>query len=151
MNISKPIKRFSAALLDAFIALIISIIVIFIVSAPLAFSSLLENSSDNMYALASLSYFVYAFLFMNSAIIIQMFFWRKGTSIGKHILKMKVVDKDTKLPIGFWKMAFRELIVKYVSGLFFGLGFLWIVIDSENHQAWHDKILSTLVVSQEEF
>lgn len=146
MNISSPGKRLFAAILDLLISFIISIVVLFIVGAPLAFSSVMNNASDPMFMFASFSYAIYAFLFFNSAFIVQMFFWSKGTSIGKHLLRMKVIDRDSQLPISFWKMAFRELIVKYVSGLFFGLGFLWILIDSQYHQAWHDKILNTLVI-----
>ncbi len=146
MNISKPSKRLFAAFLDAAISCIISIIMAVAVGMPMAFSPALENANEKVYMFAVLSYALYAFLFLNSAFIVQMFFWRKGTSIGKHLLKMTVVDRDSQIPVSFWKMAFRELIVKYVSGLFFGLGFLWILIDSQYHQAWHDKILSTLVV-----
>lgn len=150
MNISTPVKRLFAAILDMLISFAISIIVLVIVGAPLKFSPIMNNVSDQMFMIASFSYAAYAFLFLNSAFIIQLFFWSKGTSIGKHLLKMKVVDKHSQLPISFWKMAFRELIVKYVSGLFFGLGFLWILIDSQYHQAWHDKILNTLVIDIDE-
>lgn len=146
MNISTPQKRLLAAVLDSLISAFISLIVLFIVGIPFAFSSFVENASDQVFIIASLSYAVYAFIFFNSALIIQMFFWAKGESVGKHILKMKVVEKDSQVPLNFWKMAFREIIGKYISGLFFSLGFLWIIIDSKNHQAWHDKILNTVVI-----
>lgn len=146
MNISNPGKRLFAFILDMLISFLISIAVLFIISAPLKFFPLSTFINDKISVLAIISYVISAILFFNSAFIIQMFFWSKGSSIGKHLLKMKVVDKNSKLPIGFWKMAFRETILKYVSSLYFGLGFLWIIIDSQSHQAWHDKILETVVV-----
>ena len=42
-------------------------------------------------------------------------------------------------------MLGREWIGKWISGLIFLLGYVWILIDKEN-QGWHDKILATYVV-----
>src|SRR5690606_15441256 len=47
---------------------------------------------------------------------------------------------------GFLTMLFREWIGKWISGLIFGLGFLWILFDRDN-QGWHAKIASTYVVA----
>lgn len=93
-------------------------------------------------------YAIYAIVMVVITISLQLYFWSKSTSMGKALLKMKVVDKDSYEPVGFWKMVLRELIIKHVSGICFGLGYLWILIDSQTHQSWHDKILNTLVVEK---
>lgn len=77
--------------------------------------------------------------------LLQVYFWTKSTSLGKAMLGMKVVNKQDGQGIGFFMMLLRELILKRVSELFCGLGYLWILIDKDN-QAWHDKILDTIVV-----
>ena len=43
-------------------------------------------------------------------------------------------------------LLIREWIGKSISALVLSLGFLWILIDKEN-QGWHDKLMSTYVVS----
>lgn len=68
----------------------------------------------------------------------------RGTTPGKHLLHMRVI-KESGADAGFWTMLGREWIGKCVSGMFFALGYVWIIIDREN-QGWHDKILATYVV-----
>ena len=68
----------------------------------------------------------------------------RGTTPGKHLLGMRVVKEDGR-HAGFLTMLFREWIGKWISGVVFGLGFLWILFDRDN-QGWHDKIASTYVV-----
>ncbi len=69
----------------------------------------------------------------------------KGMTLGKWLLREKVVEKLTGNYPGFWRMVLRETIGKGVSGIIFGLGFLWAIWDKDN-QAWHDKIAGTVVV-----
>jgi uncharacterized RDD family membrane protein YckC len=42
-------------------------------------------------------------------------------------------------------MVLRESFGKTLSGIFFGLGYLWALWDRDS-QAWHDKIAGTLVI-----
>jgi len=46
-------------------------------------------------------------------------------------------------------MLLREWIGRWLSGLLFGLGYLWILLDKDR-QAWHDKLASTYVVERRE-
>jgi uncharacterized RDD family membrane protein YckC len=55
------------------------------------------------------------------------------------------VVKETGAGAGFGTMLVREWIGKWISGLIFGLGYLWILIDKDR-QGWHDKLVSTYVV-----
>ncbi len=71
------------------------------------------------------------------------FFGTTGQTPGKNILKIKVVSTDG-LPMTFSK-GFRRWIGYYVSGITFGLGFLWIIWDKDK-QAFEDKIAKTYVV-----
>ncbi len=67
-----------------------------------------------------------------------------GTSPGKMTLGMYVHSKATGKRIGFWSMLLRESIGKWLSGLVFGIGYIWILFDGDN-QAWHDKLIDSAV------
>lgn len=68
----------------------------------------------------------------------------RGATVGKKVFGMKVVREDGG-PIGFWRSLLRHTIGYWISGLFFGLGFIWIGFDPHK-QGWHDKIAGTYVV-----
>lgn len=77
-----------------------------------------------------------------------LFLLSEGTSPGKQLLGMWVMKRDGRRA-GFFTMLIRETIGKIISGMLFSLGFLWILFDREN-QGWHDKLLGTYVVRQDE-
>ncbi|MDP1858699.1 MAG: RDD family protein [Gemmatimonadaceae bacterium] len=70
---------------------------------------------------------------------------RRGTTPGKRVMGLQVVRTQTGDIPGFGVMFVREVVGRFVSGVFLGLGYLWAVFDM-NGQAWHDKIASTVVV-----
>lgn len=82
---------------------------------------------------------------MISVAAIKMAFWYDGTTLGKALLSMKVIDKDTKQKLSFWKMCFRQTIGKFISTLVMNVGFIWILIDNDK-QGWHDKMCNDIVV-----
>src|SRR5690606_17727183 len=85
-------------------------------------------------------------MFLGAAyIVVGAYFWSKGTSPGKQTLGMYVYDKRTGYRLGFWSMAVREVIGKWISGLIFSLGFLWILLDDEE-QGRHAKLVSAVVL-----
>ncbi len=72
-------------------------------------------------------------------------FWiLKSATIGKMLVKVKIVDAKTNK-----RASPLQCIVRYlgyiVSALPLGLGFIWIAFDRKK-QGWHDKIARTLVV-----
>ncbi len=69
---------------------------------------------------------------------------RTGSTIGKKILRLKVVDTNYNRP-NLKQTLIRETIGKFVSGFPLGLGFLNILKD-KNYQSWHDKLAKTYVV-----
>jgi len=79
-------------------------------------------------------------------LVFYLFLWAQGLTLGKLILGMRVI-KTTGERAGFWRMALREIIGKFVSAIVILLGFLWIIWDKD-HQGWHDKIADTLVVAE---
>ena len=76
--------------------------------------------------------------------VAEFVFYAKSQSIGKRILGLQVISSIDGKPLGFWKMLFRELIVKSACNVLF-LGYIWILIDDKN-RGWHDKILDTYVI-----
>lgn len=78
-------------------------------------------------------------------LIMQMLYWKNGTSFGKSRMKLYVVNKETGKTLSMGYMVLREVIGKAVSALVLLLGFAWILIDKDK-QAWHDKLVSSIVV-----
>lgn len=72
------------------------------------------------------------------------FVHKKGATIGKMALKLRVVTQTYEQP-SLKTIFLRETIGKWISMLGFGLGSLWVLID-KNRQAWHDKIAHTYIV-----
>jgi uncharacterized RDD family membrane protein YckC len=79
------------------------------------------------------------------------FFWnfcyrqgKTGQSIGKSVLKFKVISEKTWQPIGFW-LSFVRQLAHYVDQLICNLGYLWPLWD-DKRQTIADKIMSTVCV-----
>ncbi len=86
---------------------------------------------------------VIATYFVGPAIIVLWWVVSGGQSPGKWLMSIRIVKADgTRLGIGTG-------IVRYVgytiSGLFFSLGYLWMIGDSHK-QTWHDKLAKTYVI-----
>jgi uncharacterized RDD family membrane protein YckC len=69
----------------------------------------------------------------------------KGLTPGKYLVGEPVVDRLTGGQPGLGTMLLREIVGKWVSGILFGLGYLWAIRDKDG-QAWHDKIAGTVVI-----
>jgi uncharacterized RDD family membrane protein YckC len=67
-----------------------------------------------------------------------------GQTVGKRALRIRVIDFRAGGPIGYGR-GFLRNIAKLLSGFVFGLGYLWMLWDSEK-QTWHDKLATTVVV-----
>lgn len=68
---------------------------------------------------------------------------KTGQSLGRKFLHIAVLDWDGN-PIGIGKAFYREVIGRWVSSLFFYLGFLWAFWDKDK-QMWHDKMAKSFV------
>jgi uncharacterized RDD family membrane protein YckC len=73
-----------------------------------------------------------------------LFFWTTaGRTPGKYLMGLRVLVKSGA------KLKLRHAILRYagyyLSGLAFGVGFLWILVDDER-RGWHDRLAGTLVI-----
>jgi uncharacterized RDD family membrane protein YckC len=68
-------------------------------------------------------------------------FWTHGgQTLGLRAWKIKVLTLDHK-PVS-WNQALFRFATAIVSWAFFGLGFLWILIDKDK-RSWHDHLSKT--------
>jgi len=89
------------------------------------------------------------FLFEALVLIITIVFWREwgGTTPGKKLLGIKIVDAKTKKDITN-KQAITRSLGYIPSTLLFGIGFL-MVIFRKDKRALHDLLADTIVVYEE--
>jgi uncharacterized RDD family membrane protein YckC len=73
------------------------------------------------------------------------YFWStRGRTIGMGVMNIKVVKTDGS-PLSFLMAGARGTAGYYLSGLVFGLGYLWFFIDAQK-ETWHDKVFKTDVL-----
>ena len=131
--------RLAAYLIDIFV---IGIILLFI-QIPVA---IVEMSFPELFIFKP---FIFRFtVFDIFYFIIQLVYFScftafTGTTIGKRLFNLVVVDEEGN-KISFFKALFRESIGKYLSGILC-LGYLMIFIDKQN-RALHDFICDTSVI-----
>jgi uncharacterized RDD family membrane protein YckC len=83
--------------------------------------------------------------YMLMKIIYQAFFvMQYGASLGKIVMKIRVIDINT-IQTPNVMVSLNRSIFRVISELFLYLGFLWGLLNPER-QTWHDKTASTLVV-----
>ena len=82
------------------------------------------------------------------------FFWnfcyrqgKSGQSIGKSVLKFKVISEKTWQPIGFWLSLVRQ-IAHYIDQLICYIGYLFPLWD-DKRQTIGDKLMNTVCVPVE--
>ena len=71
--------------------------------------------------------------------------FKNGQTPGKKLLGLRVVNYQTGAMPGFARMFLREIVGRFLSGLFLGLGYFWAIFD-KNSQTWHDKLAGTAVI-----
>lgn len=89
---------------------------------------------------------ILSFVFLLFQFFYFGFFWsRSGQSIGMKMLNIKVVRRDPDGQISFILAGLRGSFGYWISGLVFGLGFIWAAFDAHK-ETWHDKIFDTQVI-----
>lgn len=84
--------------------------------------------------------------YMALKIIYQAFFiMQYGASVGKIVMKIKVIEIKT-LQNPNVLVSINRAIFRVLSEMFFYLGFIWGMMDPAR-QTWHDKTAKTLVVN----
>ncbi|GFP19667.1 hypothetical protein HKBW3S03_01172 [Candidatus Hakubella thermalkaliphila] len=101
--------------------------------------------SEDLAGAAGVLFSVLAFVLPIAYFVWFLSLLPKGLTPGKLILGLRVVDHQTGAIPGFGRMSLREIVGRFLSGLFFGLGYFWALFD-KNAQAWHDKLAGTVVL-----
>jgi len=73
-----------------------------------------------------------------------LFVWQNGMTLGKYIMKIKVIELDTIATPGLYK-AFLRALFRIASEVFFYLGFL-LAFFLPLKQTLHDKLSTCVVV-----
>ena len=137
-RLATPLKRLGAYFLDVLIpAGAAGVLLVFSVLGRLATGGPSDAAGNTVTMLI-------AFGLLAAYCVVALVLFTRGTTPGKHLLRMRVI-KENGAGAGFLTMLGREWIGKWISGLVFSLGYIWILIDRE-HQGWHDKLLATYVV-----
>ena len=135
-RLATPGKRLGAYVLDG----VIPLGVVWFLLMGFVFDSVVTGDGSTVGGFGSLI----ALGILVAYCIVALVLFTRGTTPGKHLLHMRII-KENGADAGFWTMLGREWIGKWISGMIFSLGYVWILIDKEN-QGWHDKILATYVV-----
>ena len=128
--------RLSATVIDL-------IILFFLITLPVSMIYGADQYLNNTaYTYMGVWHFIIEFVF---PLILTIWLWlRFSATLGKMILKLKIVDIKTSGPI-----SFRQAIIRYIGYLpsFYCLllGILWVAFDNRK-QGWHDKLASTAVI-----
>ena len=69
---------------------------------------------------------------------------RRGQTLGKSAMGIRVISFETGEPIGYTGAVVRY-VGRILSSLALLLGYLWMLWDRES-QTWHDKIAGSVVV-----
>ena len=138
-KLASPGRRLGAYFMDLIIPAFALFVIILTFGGALAVSEKGKGIWASLLLLLSFALFA-------GYIIWALILFAQGTTPGKRILKMWVVKENGK-NANFLTMLIREWIGKPISGLFFMIGYLWILFD-QNNQGWHDKLVSTYVVER---
>ena len=132
-------SRFGAFLLDGVV-----FVTVLLVLALIAISAGVNVRS--FYQDYGLETFLIVFFGAEFAyLLFLLWFLARGQTPGKWLMDIRAVDKRNGSRPGLGRMLLRETLGKCVSGCFFGLGWLWAIWDRDA-QAWHDKIVRTVVL-----
>ncbi|MGH7592644.1 MAG: RDD family protein [Gemmatimonadales bacterium] len=126
-RLASPARRLAAWFMDFFIPLVVLIMMI---------GGSVAAGNFGLFLIAFLGYVIWAFILFS-----------RGMTPGKKLMGIQVVKEDGG-PANFVTMLIRETFGKWISGLVFGLGWIWILIDKDR-QGWHDKLVSTFVMKRE--
>jgi uncharacterized RDD family membrane protein YckC len=147
MNKASFFQRLAAWSIDRVILLIITLLAAtaFRVVSGMGIDTDITMREPN--ALLSLSASVFMLAIAFADFLYFGYFWsRQERSIGMGMMNIKVVKTDGR-PLSFLMAGLRGTFGYYVSGLIFGLGYLWFFVDKQQ-QTWHDKIFNTVVLTQ---
>ena len=135
--------RLIAFIIDGFIISLFGGLITFIISLVADIDLTLSNEHFSVVSETTSAILAITLVFLE--FIYFGFLWGTyGKTIGMSIFNIKVVRTGGD-QVGFFRAGLRGTVGYWVSGLIFGLGFIWALFDF-NRQAWHDKLFDTIVV-----
>jgi uncharacterized RDD family membrane protein YckC len=124
------LRRLAAQIYD----LLLLIAILFLATALILPFTAGEAVSDQQTLIYRIYILVISFFFYG-------WFWTHGgQTLGLRAWKIKVLTRDQK-PIN-WTQALLRFTTAIPSWGFFGIGFLWILVD-KNRRGWHDHLSKT--------
>lgn len=141
--LASVLTRFGAVMLDGLLPMLIFIPAVVTVYVAMTVSGGGAPSETTLGAIFFVAILTYVGFISYSALMLAL--WAYGLTPGKYLLGIRVVRIDSGVPVGFWRMALRQIIGQWAAAIVCYLGFIWVLFDA-NRQGWHDKIAKTLVV-----
>jgi len=144
MNRAGFLARFLAFLIDnialSVIAWLLSLLLVPFVSAA-------DQSSSTLFGLiAGTVGMVIAFILLLLQFLYFGWLWStSGQSLGMRVTNIRVVRRDGSA-LSMVRAGLRGTVGYWISGLIFGLGFIWAAFDGRK-EAWHDKLFDTAVLT----
>jgi len=136
--------RFFALLIDH-IAMGILAFLVSLLAGACAGTALLAEGDILGFLFGSVALITWAALAIFQFLYFGYFWSKDGQSVGMKLFNIQVVRQTEAESLSFWRAAFRGTLGYYISGLLFGLGFIWAAFDSQK-ETWHDKLFDTWVV-----
>ncbi len=143
-------RRFFAFLIDKVILYVVSLILFLIGLLAMGLkgdmmSRAAASPEDIMQGVGAIWLIYLTASFLAGMTYFTWFHGIGGRTPGKMLLGLRVIQAsgDPMTP----GLAFLRCVGYLISGLVFGLGFLWIAFDGRK-QGWHDKIAATLVIRE---
>ncbi len=126
-------SRAMAFVIDDLLITLIAIVVLWDSLAGLQSEAIIVLVQENLYKIIFIK-----FIYHTS------FVWYYGATIGKLVMKIRVIDFHTYKNIGLLKSAIRS-VGRVISEFYFYIGFT-IAFFTASRQTFHDKLSKTLVI-----
>ena len=136
-------KRFIAWLIDG---VILAVVAVILANLFVSLFDLAGNTTSGFWNIVGgIAAMVSFFALLVLQFVYFGYFWAKdGRSLGMRLMGVKVVTDEGGTP-SFLRAGFRGTVGYWISGIVFGLGYLWALFDAHG-ETWHDKIFHTRVV-----
>ncbi|RYA22527.1 RDD family protein [Malaciobacter marinus] len=132
-----------ASLRSRALAFVIDDLLITFLIVIVFWDTIVTTTNDPAVVLAIMNQFLWPVLFVKF-IYHSFFVWYYGATVGKIIVKIKVIDYNHLGRVSLLNSMFRSA-GRILSEMFFYIGFL-LGFFSEGRQTFHDKIGRTLVI-----
>jgi uncharacterized RDD family membrane protein YckC len=144
MNRAGFLSRFLAFLIDN-IALGVIAWLLSLVLVPL--TGVATQSDGSLFGMiVGVAGMVVAFILLLLQFLYFGWLWStSGQSLGMRVTNIRVVRRDGS-SLSLVRAGLRGTVGYWISGLIFGLGFIWAAFDGRK-EAWHDKLFDTAVLT----